>query len=153
MSSSQQFRSNSLKPSNWQIKCLPGLSCQNQARLIEAGIKTTAHLLHQGNTVTQRRALATQLQLHIQHINKWVALADLSRIPSVGCQYCGLLLHAGISSTAQLSQIPLNQLHKQILKLQVKTLQRPDLCPKLEQMAQWVQQANLLINSGTKTFP
>ncbi|WP_144871794.1 DUF4332 domain-containing protein [Hyella patelloides] len=33
----------------------------------------------------------------------WVTLANLVKITSVGCQYCGFLLHSGITSTTQLS--------------------------------------------------
>jgi hypothetical protein len=139
--SSAPSRPSSVQPSNWAIAQLPGLSPQNQAGLASCGIQTTLQLLQQTRTPAQRQALATQLQIHIQHLNKWVALANLARIPAVGCQYCGLLLHAGISSPAQLVQTPLPRLHRQILKFQVATLQRQDLCPPLEQVEQWIQQA------------
>ncbi|NEO63853.1 MAG: DUF4332 domain-containing protein, partial [Moorea sp. SIO4G2] len=46
-----------------------------------------------------------------QYVNKWVALADLARIPSIGCQYCGLVLHAGICSLTQLAQTPPGLFH------------------------------------------
>jgi predicted flap endonuclease-1-like 5' DNA nuclease len=131
-------------PSNWQISQLPGLSLENQAQLIGCGIKTTLQLLQQCSSPAQKQALATRLQVHIQHVNKWVALADLARIPGVGYQYCGLLLHAGICSTAQLAQTPIHKLHQQILRLQVATLQRRDLCPSKDKLQGWIQQARSL---------
>ena len=76
--------------------------------------------------------------------NKWVALADLARIPSVGCQYCGVLLHVGIISVGQLAQTPLPRLHQQILQLQVATTQRRDLCPSRSEMQVWINQARSL---------
>ncbi|MEO0969399.1 MAG: DUF4332 domain-containing protein, partial [Cyanobacteria bacterium J06639_18] len=79
--------------------------------------------------------------IHVLEVNKWVALADLARIPSVGLQYCGLLLHAGVVSAAHLATIPPYRLHKQILRLQVATMQRRDLCPAVEEVQQWIQQA------------
>lgn len=134
-------------PSNWRIEQLPGLSAENQAGLRDCGIKTTLQLLQQASSPVQRQALATQLQIHIQHINKWVALADLSRLPGVGCEYCGLLLHAGIASCAQLAQTPVERIHQQILRLQVATLQRRDLCPTRGAIAQWIDQARAAARS------
>lgn len=133
------------RPSNWQISQLPGLSAHDQAKLKDCGISTTLQLLQQGSHPAQRQVLAIRLQTHIQHINKWVALADLACLPSVGCQYCGLLLHAGICSCAQLAQTPLHRLHQQILRFQVATLQRRDLCPSNSELQVWIQQARSLL--------
>lgn len=129
------------KLQDWSIDQLPGLTLQDQTQLVDSGIKTTQHLLKVTHTPTQRQALATQLQTRIQRINKWSALANLAQIPAVGCQYCGLLLHAGIVSPTQLAQTPLPKLHQQILKLHVATMQRPDLCPGLAQISEWIEQA------------
>jgi len=133
-----------LRPYNWRIEALPGLSTEDQARLHDAGIHSTLQLLQQGHTPAQKQQLATQLHIHLKHVQKWVALADLARIPSVGCQYAGLLLHAGIASAQQLAQTPLHRLHPQLLRLQVATMQRPDLCPPVETVAIWVQEARSL---------
>jgi predicted flap endonuclease-1-like 5' DNA nuclease len=87
------------------------------------------------------------LPIKVQYVNKWVALADLARVPGIGCQYCGLLLHAGICSVTQLAQTPAHKLHQQILRLQVATLQRRDLCPHVEEVAGWIKQARMLVVS------
>lgn len=131
---------------NWQISELPGLNSQEQAQLAQLGISTTLQLLQQCRTTTQRQALATRLRVRVENVNKWVALADLARIPSVGCQYCGVLLHTGIISVAQLAQTPLHRLHQQILRLQVATLQRRDLCPSRSEMQGWIIQARSLVS-------
>jgi predicted RecB family nuclease len=130
---------------DWPIEQLPGLSHEEQSQLQSCGIETTEKLFNQGKTPEARVALASKLQVHLQYVNKWVALADLSRIPSVGTQYCGLLLHAGIGSVAQLAQTPTHRLHRQIMRLQVATLQRRDLCPSVELVQQWSQQAKVVI--------
>ncbi len=129
---------------DWSIELLPGLSTDDHTRLVACGIHTTLQLFNQGKTVETRTNLAGQLQIPIRHINKWVALADLARIPRVGCQYCGLLLHAGVASPTQLAQTPLDRLHRQMLKLQVATLQRRDLCPEIGEVEQWSRQAQML---------
>lgn len=138
-------KSKTISGCDWPIDQLPGLSQQEQSQLQNCGIKTTAGLCKQGKTLESRLALASKLQVHIQYVNKWIALADLARIPSVGTQYCGLLLHAGVGSVAQLADIPTHRLHKQILRLQVATMQRRDLCPAIELVQQWSQQAKMVI--------
>jgi len=57
------------------------------------------------------------------------------------------LLHAGICSVTQLAQTPAHKLHQQILRLQVATLQRRDLCPHVEEVAGWIKQARMLVVS------
>ena len=127
----------------WSIEQLPGLSKHEHALLIQCGISTTKDLLQTAQSPSTKQALANQLQVNIQYVNKWVALADLARLPSVGCQYCGLLLHSGIASVSQLSATPIHRLHKQILRLQVATTQRKDLCPPVEVVQRWVQDASM----------
>jgi hypothetical protein len=143
MSSQHQVPAKNLS-SSWQIEKLPGLSAEEQLQLKNCGVSTTKQLLQTAKTSEARMDLANQLQVHIHHVNKWVALSDLARIPSVGTQYCGLLLHAGVASVAQLATTPIYRLHKQVLRLQVATTQRNDLCPGVEVIQQWVQQAKLL---------
>ncbi|NJO94140.1 MAG: DUF4332 domain-containing protein [Hydrococcus sp. RM1_1_31] len=129
----------------WAIEQLPGLSQEQQAQLQAVGIVTTQQLLALANTALKKQALAAQLKIHLQYINKWVALADLARIPSVGCQHCGLLLHSGIASVVQLAQTPIHRLHRQILRLHVATLQRNDLCPSVDVVQRWIAEAKMLI--------
>ncbi|MBD6614446.1 DUF4332 domain-containing protein [Komarekiella sp. 'clone 1'] len=132
---------------DWPIEQLPGLSQEEQSQLQNCGIKTTAALVKQGKTLQMRLALANKLHVHPQYVNKWIALADLARIPSIGIQYCGLLLHAGIGSVGQLVQTPTHRLHRQILRLQVATMQRRDLCPAIELVQQWSQQAKIVLSA------
>lgn len=136
---------------NLAIAALPGLSERDRARLQACGIETTQQLLSRTRTVSAKRAIAHQLQIHPQYLNKWVALADLARVPSVGGQYCGLLLHSGIASVAQLAQTPVHRLHRQILRLQVATMQRKDLCPPVELVQQWIAEA-LTVRSVQPSF-
>lgn len=144
MSTHQKAKKNPLQPCDWPIDQLPGLSLENQTELEACGITTTGQLMKKAATPTHRIALANCLQIHIQYVNRWFALADLARIPSVGCRYCGLLLHAGVGSVRQLSQMPVHRLHQQILRLQVATMQRRDLCPSLDQVTRWIEEARLI---------
>ncbi|WP_264327646.1 DUF4332 domain-containing protein [Romeriopsis navalis] len=139
---SRQFTA--LQGKNWQITDLPGLKVEECEKLIALGLNTTKALLHNSNSMAQQTHLAQQLQLHVHHIQKWRALADMARIPTVGNTYCGLLLHAGVPSVKHLATLAPGRLHRQILKLQVSTMRRPDLCPDAALVTQWIQQAQRL---------
>lgn len=135
-----------MKPCYWSIDKLPGLPEKEQKLLQNLDIATTKDLLDKTNTPQAKQTLGGLLEINIKYVNKWVALADLARIPSVGCQYCGLLIHAGIASVRQLAQTPIHRLHPQIMRLQVATMQRKDLCPSVEIVKQWVMEAKLMGN-------
>ncbi|MGQ9872045.1 DUF4332 domain-containing protein [Leptodesmis sp.] len=144
---------------DWRLQDLPGLTHEQQEQLWNFGIYTTLQLYQQTNTPKKRAKLAHQLQIHPQYVNKWAAMADLARVPAIGCHYCGLLLHAGIASPEQLARMPIHSVHKQILRLQVANLQRPDLCPSLKEIQDWIEQSQHLdrptrpsVNRDTKTF-
>jgi hypothetical protein len=144
MKTSHKAPQTSVQVRDWPIAHLPGLSKENQSQLEECSITTTEQLIRMTKTPAAKALLAHQLQVNIQDVNKWVAMAKLARIPSVGCQYCGLLLHAGVASADQLAQMPVERLHQQILKLHVATMQRNDLTPAVDRVQKWVQQARLV---------
>ncbi|ERN42580.1 hypothetical protein KR51_00007380 [Rubidibacter lacunae KORDI 51-2] len=129
---------------DWAIERLPGLSAEYGRQLERRGIETTLQLLHRTRSQPARQELAHALRAPRQEIDKWVAMADLARLPGVGCQYCGLLLHAGIASVGQLAQTPVRRLHQQILRLQVATMHRRDLCPSPAELQDWIAQARHL---------
>lgn len=133
-----------IRSCNWAIAQLPGLSAENLDLLHRAGFKTTLAFWQRTQTPAQRHNLAAHLQLHPKYVNKWAALCDLARIPAVGCTYCGLLLHTGIISVQQLADTPLPKLHRQLMRLQIATMQRQDLCPPLGDVSLWVEQARQL---------
>jgi hypothetical protein len=128
----------------WSIDNLPGLSQQEQDRLRACGINDTRDLLNKTSNPHLQQQLASQLQLHLKYVQKWSALANLAQIPSISCQHCGLLLHAGIISLSQLRQTPVHRLHQQILRLHVSTMQRRDLCPSIDLVQRWVKEAGTI---------
>jgi hypothetical protein len=137
-------KSSAIKSQSWSIEKLPGLSQKDQILLRENGINTTRKLLEMTQTSEEKVILASQLKINLQYVKKWVALADLARVPTVSCEYCGMLLHVGIASVSQLSQMSTHKLHQQILKLQVSTMRRRDLCPTVDLVNKWIQQAQFL---------
>ena len=133
-----------MKSEYWSIDLLPGLMLPEQEALKAQGIENTQELLNLTKTPELKIDLANKLKLNQQHLNKWIALADLGRIPSVGSQYCGLVLHGGVISVAQLAQTPFHRLHRQVARLQVATLRRKDLTPSVGLVKQWVEEAKTL---------
>jgi predicted flap endonuclease-1-like 5' DNA nuclease len=127
---------------NWLIIDLPGLDPNLGRDLDEVGLTETRQLVELSNA--QQIALATSLGHHPRHIQKVVAMASLAQLSSVGCDYCGLLLHAGIASVAQLALTPVSQLHRSVLRLHVAVLQRNDLTPTVDRVQRWVTQAKHL---------
>lgn len=141
---SSNVPSNRIAPRYWAIAQLPGITPSEQSALEACGVHTTRDLLARTRSPAQSHALASELHLHLKYVTKWVALADLARLPSVGCEHCGLLLHAGIGSMQQLANTPVNRAYQQLLKLHVATMQRRDLCPGVEDVSRWIQEARSL---------
>jgi Domain of unknown function (DUF4332) len=141
-SSSREF--SQFLAQSWSIADLPGISAEDCLQLKQLKIATTRDLLRHSMTLEAQSNLAQQLHLHLHHIQKWRALADLAMLPSVGTDYCGLLLHAGVISTSQLASRLPGQLYRQVLKLQVSTLKSPDRCPNAGLVELWIQQAKQL---------
>ncbi|MEA5419603.1 DUF4332 domain-containing protein [Spirulina sp. CCNP1310] len=139
-----------LRSLSWPVAQLPGLPAAQAAAMAAVGIHTTADLLTQGRTPAQQGTMAPRLQITVSELRKWLAMADLARIPTVGCAYCGLLLHGGIASVVQLSQTPAPRLHGQLLRLHVATMQRRDLCPTLPTVRQWITEAQVLTRRGLR---
>lgn len=132
---------------HWPLVDLPGLSPGDRAGLASLGLVTTGDLLRSAHSRPGQQAIATRLNLHEHHVRKWAALADLARVPSVGCQFCGLLLHVGIVSTAALAEANAGRLHHQILRFQVSELRRRDLAPATAQVSQWIAQARAIVQA------
>ncbi|TYQ28742.1 DUF4332 domain-containing protein [Pseudanabaena sp. UWO311] len=135
---------------NFAIELLPGLNAEDCNNLKKKGVTTTHALLQKaGRSKAQKEALAIALGVRVQLLTKWLAFADLAQIPAVGCQHCGVIVHSGIVSLEQLSQTPLDKLHKHIMRLQVQNFNRADLCPDISEMSIWIKQAQQLIAAKT----
>lgn len=123
------------------IDQLPGLRPDDLQALREQGISTIAQLWDRTRTPAHQRHLAQHLHCSLRDVQKWSAMADLARIPGIGCRYCGVLLHVGVRSSQQLARSSAPKLHQQILRLQVLLIQQREHCPEPGQIARWIQQA------------
>ncbi|HEY9825392.1 MAG TPA: DUF4332 domain-containing protein [Stenomitos sp.] len=123
------------------IDTLPGLSQEDCRKLHQLDLHTIAALRAATATTSQQAQLASRLAVPERWVRKWSALAELAQLPSVGSQYCGVLLHSGVLSVAQLATFSTHTLHRKILRLQVVTTQRRELCPHPGIVSQWIQEA------------
>lgn len=136
-----------MAPASLPIQDLPGLSPAHAEALSALGLTTVSQLYRYGQSPAQRQQLAQTLAVPQRYVAKWMVLADLARIPSVGCNFSGLLLHAGVLSMGQLAESSPQILHKRVRQLHVKTMQRSDLCPSPDQVNGWIHQAKQLARS------
>jgi hypothetical protein len=130
---------------NWQIEQLPGINPEDREKLKEFDIETTFQLLKRANKREGRQKLADQMQVNVQRVVRWVVMARLARIPSVGCHYCELLLNIGIYSASQLTRATVKDLQKRIVAYQEANPHRPKLCPNPAKMTEWIQEAQKIV--------
>ena len=138
---------------NFSLHELPGIPADILTALKARQIETTLGLLKAAPSLDQRRTLARSLDLRDQVIGKWFAMADLARLPAVGTQYCGLLLHCGIHSVTQLAIADAGRLHRHVLRFHVALLRQKNRCPELVDVMQWIQQAKLLSRAQSSKKP
>jgi Domain of unknown function (DUF4332) len=141
VSHSSSHRFTAFQGQSWPIADLPGLKPEESTQLAAIGLHSTQDLLRGSTSVAQQTAIAQALHLHLHHVQKWRALADLARLPSVGAGYCGLLLHAGVPSVQHLATLAPDRLHRQIRKLQIVATGQVVQCPATGLVQQWIQQA------------
>ncbi len=82
--------------SSYPISYIDGLGLHAQARLKAQGIRTTAGLLDNANTVKARKALAAKTGLSEQDLLAWANIADCMRIKGMGKAKAELLRAAGV---------------------------------------------------------
>ncbi len=133
-----------MQPCYWPLNKLPGINQEGQTLLQNNEIQTTQDLLVRTSSLSDTQRLAQQLHLPLKDIQKWSALADLSRVPSIGCRYCGLLLHSGIISVKQLAQNSVDKLHPTVRRLCITTTRNRDLVPSPSLVQRWINEARLL---------
>lgn len=117
---------------------LPGLTPALGQALKQGQLITTRDLLR---AHCQEPQLARHLGLTPREYGKLLALAELAEIPEVGHRYCGLLLHIGIRTPADLARSRPEQLQASIVRLHRQLgLQRHE-CPGGDLLGRWIAAA------------
>jgi hypothetical protein len=142
-----------MAPQTYPLADLPGMPPDCAEQLSALGLTHTDQLCRLGQSTQRCQALAAKLKIPQRYIKKWVVLSALAQVPTVGCQYNGLLLHVGISSVEQLANSSSQLLYPRIQRLYVATMQRSDICPSADQVTTWIHHARLILSQGTRTSP
>jgi predicted flap endonuclease-1-like 5' DNA nuclease len=87
-----------------KIDDIDGIGATQAAKLAEAGVTTTDHLLQWGANKAGRDSLEATTGISGKLILEWVNHADLMRINGVGSEYADLLEAAGVDSPSELAQ-------------------------------------------------
>ena len=87
-----------------RIDDIDGIGATQAAKLAEAGVTTTDHLLQWGANKAGRDSLEATTGISGKLILEWVNHADLMRINGVGSEYADLLEAAGVDSPSELAQ-------------------------------------------------
>jgi len=125
------------------IKDVEGIGEAYAAKLKDAGITTTDHLLDQGASSKGRAKLAADSGIREDLILRWVNHADLEPIKGIGWEYADLLEVAGVDTVPELAQRKPENLHAKLAEANAaKPLVRR--LPTADQVADWVEQAKSL---------
>lgn len=144
MQSSSASNQTLTSPTEVSLREIAALRAADIEQLQQQGITSNLDLLRVAGRKSQRAAFAEKLDATVQQVNRWVVLADLSRVPAVGQLYCDFLLQIGICSTVQLARTPLEDLQRQVTRFQMPVLQQGALCPDMSLIATWKHQAEQL---------
>jgi predicted flap endonuclease-1-like 5' DNA nuclease len=125
------------------LKMIEGIGDSYAAKLAEAGLTSTDHLLAQGATKKGREEIAVKTGIAEASILTWVNHCDLYRLDGAGEEYIDLLEAAGVDSVPELATRNADNLHAKLAetnaaKNRVRQLPTPD------RVTQWVEQAKTL---------
>ncbi len=111
--------------------------------LAQAGIGSTATLLHRGATRSGRTEIARAAGVTGGQVLKWVNRADLFRIQGVGKEYSDLLEASGVDSVPELAQRNASRLRDRMAEVnEARHLVRR--LPNLTEIQSWITQAGKL---------
>jgi len=127
-----------------KIDDIDGIGATQAAKLAEAGVTTTDHLLQWGANKAGRDSLEATTGISGKLILEWVNHADLMRIDGVGSEYADLLEAAGVDSPSELAQRNAANLATTFQEVDAA---RPDLVrrvPSETEIAGWIAESKTL---------
>jgi predicted flap endonuclease-1-like 5' DNA nuclease len=125
------------------LNMIEGIGDSYAAKLAEAGLRSTDHLLEQGATKKGRETIAATTGIAEASILTWVNHCDLYRLDGAGEEYIDLLEAAGVDSVPELAQRNADNLHAKLAEVNAAK-NRVRQLPTLDRVAQWVEQARTL---------
>lgn len=126
-----------------KLETIEGIGPIYAQKLRAAGVGTVEALLRAGASPRGRRELEAKTGIGHEYILDWVNRADMMRIRGIGEEYSDLLEKTGVDTVVELAQRNPEQLHANLLGLNVRKrlVRRP---PTKGMVADWVDQAKRL---------
>ena len=127
----------------YKITDIEGIGPKYGAKLGEAGITNTDHLLRDCASKKGRKETAAKTGFSESQLLKWANMADLMRISGVGEEYSELLEAAGVDTVKELKMRRPDNLTAKMKEVnEAKKLVRQ--APAESQVTKWVEQAKTL---------
>ncbi len=124
----------------YKIQEIEGIGPKYGAKLAEAGITTTDHLLRDCGSKKGRKDTAEKTGFSESQLLKWANMADLMRISGVGSEFSELLEAAGVDTVKELRNRNAANLAAKMAEVNAeKKLTRT--VPSESQVEKWVEQA------------
>lgn len=124
----------------YKVEKIEGVGAKFAAKLAQAGITNTKHLLERAATRKGRKELAAATGVDEQLILKWANLSDLMRIKGVGEEFSELLEVAGVDTVKELAKRRPDNLRAAMVEANEKRKLVRQL-PSIGQLESWVKQA------------
>jgi hypothetical protein len=129
------------------VSTIKGVNEELAAKLKEARITNTDHLLTAAMQRGERRELAKKLGVDASLLLELVNRADLARIRGIGDVFANLLEDAGVDSVKELARRRPDHLHAALVKAN-EASQRVGRVPNQEMITGWIEEAKQLRESG-----
>lgn len=124
-----------------KLKGVEGFETVLARRLQNMGIETLEELLAAGRNKEGRKAVATEVQVTIRTITRWVSIADLSRVNGIHIKYAKLLQNAGIKCVQDLASANPADLHIRLDALNRYGRKHVDRVPAVSRITCWIATA------------
>ena len=128
---------------SYKIEAIEGIAKVYGAKLRDAGLKRTHHLLEMAATRKGRKELAEKSGIDESLLLKWTNMADLMRIKGVGEEYSELLEAAGVDTVKELKMRKPENLLKAMVDANAARKMVRQL-PNLKRVEAWVTEAKEL---------
>ncbi len=128
---------------SYSIEEIEGIGPTYGAKLKDAGVTNTDHLLKFCCDKKGRTEMAEKSGLSEDHLLKWANMADLMRIKGVARQYAELLEAAGVDTVKELKMRRPDNLTTKMTEVNGEK----NLCkvpPKESEVAKWVEEAKTM---------
>jgi hypothetical protein len=134
---------------DYPINAIKGLDASTQAKLAEAGVTTTNHLLAKAGSYEKRNILARMLGIDVGNMTEWVNRADLMRLNGISTEMANLLEACGVNSCKELQHRAATTLYSK-LKAVNDLKQIAHHTPPLAQVEAWIIEAAKYVAQPTE---